>query len=752
LCGGAGPAKVIRQPLNVRTIRELRRQGALAPGNSEFEQLTREYLPLVYGTAALLLPEAPGSLSAVATAAFQTLRFRLRRVPQRTVVASWLVRTAWFIGMRERRRLRLAEPLPESVSAMHRRFVKRLNQLRTPLLDALVLRFVLHEPAEAAARILRRKPSRVDKLAHRALARMSKAVRKFPAAAGAGELLAGLVAPVPAEVEEAVLTALREPLPRRPQDDLVRSAVAAWRWVRCKGVLRRALVGAASVLGVLLVLGGTFAWLATHGYLTAWFIRHFNGGLVKEFPELGQPAKPWPDAQGARAGQTSPGTAAELYGLTNIWTARLAFSPAAWRALQPGRVPPSNMNQPDGRMSLRNPNARRNGLAGVIGLDFDWVEASLTFAGVEYPKVGVRYRGNGTYVNSLYGPKQSLKVDLNRFSKEQSLAGVHTLNFVNAIPDFSYLHDALAERFFRDLGVPAPRTAFAYLTVDAPGSLNVRPLGLYVLVENIDATFALDRFGSKKIPIFKPVTADLFRDLGSDWKAYAGIYDLKTKATPDQLQRVIDFARLVTSANDEEFARRLQDFLDLEEFAGFVAGHALLSSYDGFLTNGQNFYMYLLPDSNRFGFIPWDQDHGWGEFGYVATADQRERASLWQPCSYDNRFLDRVLKVEAFRSIYRKTLERARQDLFTVERLYAQIDALAPVIRPAIAAESDFRLHRFDQALSTNWVAGPRDGAPEGPRAPVHQMKRFIANRVRSVQEQLDGKTEGVLLHRGGRR
>ena len=735
----------------MRTIRELRRQRAPATGNSEFEQLTREYLPLVYGTASRLLPDAPASLSAVAAAVFQTLRFRLRQIPRRTLVASWLVRTAWFISLRERRRLRLAEPLPASVSAMHRRLLKRLTGLRTPLLDAIVLRFVLQESAEAAARVLRRRPRRVDKLADRGLARLGKAVRKYPSAAGPAELLAGMVAPVPGDVEEAVLTALREPLPRRPQDDLVRSAVAAWRWIRCRRLLRRALVGAASVLGVALLLGGTFAWLATHGYLTAWFVRHLNTGLVKEFPELGQPAKPWPDAQGALAEQTAPQTAAELYGLTNIWTARLAFSPAAWRALQPGRVPPSNMNQPDGRLSLRNPKARRNGLAGVIGLDFDWVEARLIFAGVEYPRVGARYRGNGTYVNSLYGPKQSFKVDMNRFNKEQSLAGVHTLNFVNAVPDFSYLHDALAERFFRDLGVPAPRTAYAYLTVDAPGSLDHRPLGLFVLVENVDAVFALDRFGSKKTPIFKPVTADLFRDLGNDWNVYAGIYDLKTKATPDQLQRVIDFARLVTGANDEEFARRLPDFLDLEEFAGFVAGHVLLSSYDGFLTNGQNFYMYLVPDSNRFGFIPWDQDHGWGEFGYVANADQRERASLWQPCSYDNRFLDRVMKVQAFRSIYRKTLERARQDLFTVERLYAQIDALAPVIRPAIAAESDFRLHRFDLAISTNWVTGPRDGAPEGPRAPVHQMKRFIANRVKSVQEQLDGKTEGVLLHRGRR-
>jgi CotH kinase protein len=144
------------------------------------------------------------------------------------------------------------------------------------------------------------------------------------------------------------------------------------------------------------------------------------------------------------------------------------------------------------------------------------------------------------------------------------------------------------------------QTGFAYLTVQAPGKFENQPLGLYVLIENPDAEFALDRLGSKKTPIFKPVTTDLFKDLGNDWKSYEGIYDLKTHASPAQRQRLIEFARLVTNADDAEFARRLPEFLDLKSFAGFVAGHVLLSSYDGFLTNGQNYYLCLDPRSNRF--------------------------------------------------------------------------------------------------------------------------------------------------------
>jgi spore coat protein CotH len=417
--------------------------------------------------------------------------------------------------------------------------------------------------------------------------------------------------------------------------------------------------------------------------------------------------------------------------------------------MEPSHIQPvSNLRGSDGRISLRNPKAQRNGLSGALGIDFNWSSGRLDFAGVTLSNVAIRFRGNGTYVNSLFGPKQSFKVDLNKFDKEQRLGGVETLNFLNSIADNSYLHDALAQRLFRDLGVPGPRTAYAYLSLDVPGKFANQALGLYVMVENVDAQFAENRFGSKKTPIFKPVTYDLFKDQGDDWKAYAAAYDLKTKATSQQKQRVIQFARLVTSADDAEFERRLSEFLDIDEFAGFVAGHVLLSSYDGFLTNGQNYYMYLDPRTDKFGFISWDQDHGWGEFGYVATADKRENASIWEPAAYNNHFLRRVMKTKVFRDAYRRKLESALANLFTVERLYAQIDSVAPLIRPAVAAENDFRLNRFDQSISTNWITGFRGGPPEGPKAPVHQMKRFIVNRIRSVRDQLDGKTQGDLLSR----
>jgi hypothetical protein len=737
-------------PLATTTIRDLRRDRSIAPGGDGFANLITAFLPLVYGSASLLAAENEASVVRIVAAVFHSFALRWRALPRRTVVATWLLRTTWFAAARERRHQRGAAPDVNSAAGVSQVLFAALNRLHPAYLNPVILQCIMGETGPVISQSLRIREARVAKLAALGLVKLAKALRKKRVTGEACTLLAGIARPVPPEIESLVLSQLPEWSPKAKRNELVRAALQAWQWVALKRVLRRLFLTVSASLSVLLAVGLTVVWLARQGYLTEWFLRQGKRQLAKEMPEIAQPARPWPNAaaEPALAQRTPPRTSAELYGLTNIWTAQLTFTPRQWEGIAPSHIPPIwNIRQPDGTMALRNPKARRAGLAGVLGIDFNWVEAQLDFAGLDFSKVAVRYRGNGTYINSLFGPKQSFKVEINKFTKGQKLAGVHTLNFVNAIPDDSYLRDALAEQLFRDLGVPAPRTAYAYLTLDVPGVFARQPLGLYVLIENIDGDFATDRFGSKTVPIFKPVTPYLFKDLGPDWKAYADIYDLKTRANPEQLDRLIQFARLVTNADDVEFARRLTEFLDLEEFAAFVAGHVLLASYDGFLSNGQNFYLYLDPRSNKFGFIPWDQDHSWGEFGYVATADRRERASIWQPNAHKDLFLQRVLKIEAFRALYRRQLDNALAQHFTADRLYSQIDHLASLIRPAVAAESDFRLKRFDLSISTNWIKGSRDGEPEGPKSPVHQIKRFIANRAKSIRDQLDGKAEGVVLN-----
>ena len=206
---------------------------------------------------------------------------------------------------------------------------------------------------------------------------------------------------------------------------------------------------------------------------------------------------------------------------------------------------------------------------------------------------------------------------------------------------------------------------------------------------------------------------------------------------------MIDFARLVSSATDAEFAARVGDFLDLDEFARFLAGQVLLPNYDGILADGQNFYMYLDPRSNKFGFIPWDLDAAWGNF-WIASRAEQERASIWHPWVGENRFIERVMAVEEFRRIYRAHLEDFLTRLFVPARLHRRVDDIAAVLHDPIAAESAFRLDKFEQAVGLK-PAKP-GGKPYGVNHPAHDLKRFVEARAKSVRHQLDGESPGMIL------
>jgi hypothetical protein len=500
----------------------------------------------------------------------------------------------------------------------------------------------------------------------------------------------------------------------------------------------------------LLAIIGGIAWhidsLSGHSRLIAaylvWSVR-LEGMRVSG---LAEPARPWPINAATPRLNGVVGNAQDLYNMTNIWLAHLNFTREQWKALEPKRIGVlPNFLRPDGMALLRNPDAQRSGLAGVLGYNFDWTHAGFEFGSVSFTNVAVRIKGNGSWLGSLYGPKRAFKVDLNRFAKGQKLGGLDELTFNNLIWDYSCLSDALGYQFFRDAGVPAPRTAYAWLSASVTKQWDRKPLGLYLMVEPVDEAFVAERFGSKKTPVFKPVTYDLFEDLGDDWSAYGTIYDLKTKATPEQQRRVIELARLVSSASDAEFATQIGDFLDLDEFARFVAGEVLLSNYDSILADGQNFYMYLDPRSNKFGFIPWDLDTAWGWF-WLGTKQEIERASIWRPWVGENRFLERVMAVEEFRRIYRAHLEDFLTRLFVPARLHRRVDEMAAVLRDPIAAESAFRLNKFEQAVGAKPVKPSPGESPWGVNHPAHELKRFVDARARSVRRQLDGKSAGIIL------
>lgn len=425
---------------------------------------------------------------------------------------------------------------------------------------------------------------------------------------------------------------------------------------------------------------------------------------------------------------------------------------------------------------LQGAEGKRNGLASAMGIEFPYVHADIDFQGQTLKDVGVRYKGNGTFLQSRGSLKRSLKIDLNKFTSDQSLAGITGFNLHSCVTDASWMNEVLSHRLYGDAGVPASQTSYARVYVTVPGKHDHAYMGLYSLIEDVGKSFTKARFGTTEGAIFKPVTPDVFADLGDDWAKYNQAYDPKGKPSAAQKQRVIDFAKLVSHASDEDFAAKLGDFLDLEQFARYIAVTTWLSTMDSIFTVGQNYYVFLDPKTSKFQFIPWDLDHSFGQFPLIGSQDIREQLSIKKPWQGEKRFLERVFKVDAFRALYLARMQDFTGTIFKPERFAEQVDRIAAAIRDAVKDESPAKLAQFDKVVAGEAVTpggfgpppgegrrddGPRDRlvGPGGPGGPgggpggpggfmamptVKPIKSFTVARAKSVNEQLAGTAEGL--------
>ncbi|MEO8482289.1 MAG: CotH kinase family protein [Acidobacteriota bacterium] len=382
--------------------------------------------------------------------------------------------------------------------------------------------------------------------------------------------------------------------------------------------------------------------------------------------------------------------AADFLSATRLWTAQFTFTPEQWAAMQPRYG--AGGGGGFGVGGLVGPEGGRNGVAARQGIEFTYVHGDLDIEGHRFSDVAVRYKGNGSYLRARGSDKISLKADLNKHVKGQSLAGLTTLNFQNNITDIGWMNEVLAYRLYGDARAYAPRSSYAKVYVTVSGQFTQRYLGLYSIAENVDEVFTRDRFGVRGGAILKPSTQRPFTDLGTEWSAYRQIYDAKTDLTNAEQARVIEFSNFVSTSSDAEFAARIGDYLDLEAFARYFAVLAWLANADSLLQLGQNYYVYLHPTTHKFTFIAWDQDGSFGNFRGNATSWPIE-----SPWANTNLFLSRVYNVEAFRTQYLDRMREFSRTLFLPARFAAQVADIVPVIRPAVVEEGTQWVPSFDQ-------------------------------------------------------
>ncbi|KYF58145.1 hypothetical protein BE08_33110, partial [Sorangium cellulosum] len=351
-------------------------------------------------------------------------------------------------------------------------------------------------------------------------------------------------------------------------------------------------------------------------------------------------------------------------------------------------VPRFDFHLPEERWAELKANAR----------DEEYVEAEACYKGKSLGVVGLRFKGGyGTLhmcfdaQGNLTCPKLSMKVKFDEYVDGQRFHAQKRLNFHSMVWDPTRLHERIAYGLYREMGVAAPRSAWATLHVNGESQ------GLFSMVEEVDGRFLESNFPEGP-------DGDLYKEAWpvSDEASY---YAERLETNEDEAthERFVAFATDLASAEGDERLAALSRWADIEQLQRYMAVDEAIVNWDGVTTfyvdraggaYNHNFFIYDDPSSGKFHLIPWDMDQTLSPSTYFGQVPRWTEAPA--TCPTDAVVLMGLEKVRVpgcdplFGALlqdpagYQVALQELLAGPFGVARLEEQVDRYVSLIRDAV--------------------------------------------------------------------
>lgn len=212
--------------------------------------------------------------------------------------------------------------------------------------------------------------------------------------------------------------------------------------------------------------------------------------------------------------------------------------------------------------------------------------------------VGLAIKGN-TYID----PDSSVlnypfKVDLNEFVKGQKYDGLKKFNLNNEENSNSIVMNNIYAAF----QLPYLRTALTKVY------LNETLLGTYLIVEQVDKTYAKRIFGNDKGNLFKGDNQADLSWLGPNQPDYEYRYSLKTNEEKNDYSMLIHFIDILNNTNQPALRDSIMSNFDLTGYLNILSLQVLMGKHDDYFDKNHNFYLYHNSANNKLVYIPYDND------------------------------------------------------------------------------------------------------------------------------------------------
>ncbi|KAI8890806.1 coth-domain-containing protein [Backusella circina FSU 941] len=346
--------------------------------------------------------------------------------------------------------------------------------------------------------------------------------------------------------------------------------------------------------------------------------------------------------------------------------------------------------------------------------------------------------GNFTYISAntvkeLTGVKISIggrstrlitKLAYNlKIPKGQDLFGYRKLKVRTTGNDPSYIREYLASSARVAASLPCSQESYIRVII------NQREMGLFILAEKIDKTWLKNEFGGGKS---KYDIGYLYEGLGgSNDKTRASLtymgdkpqdysniqygIDEKPKGQNKTLNGLITFIKFIHDQTTQQGAMNTAQLdataeewvkhFDVEGFLTNMAFDFITGSWDAYLMNTDNYFIYQLPDEKKFVYISWDFDLTFGSGPITMKAIRVGNYNDYGGVQ-TRPLMVAVLNIPKFRKFFEERLALLLEKIFNPDISTPIIDSIADFIRDDV--EWDRKLPRARSGLSFVPINSPQ--------------------------------------------
>ena len=310
--------------------------------------------------------------------------------------------------------------------------------------------------------------------------------------------------------------------------------------------------------------------------------------------------------------------------------------------------------------------------------DKSYLLADITVNGVFYDSVGVRYKGNSSFVepNNSGNPKLPFNIDVEFVHDDQNIMGYEKLKLSNSIFDPTFVRETIG---YLSSGFYLPTPEAGYMNVSIDGE----ELGLYVNAESINKQFLRKHFGNDDGTFFKCEPQFQYGenylawpDLvwhGADSNAfeYQKGYEIKSEHGWSDLMELISTLNFHTE--------NIENILNVDRVLWYFASSVVIPDLDSYIFPflPHNYYLYQNA-SGQFEIIPWDKDQSFG--GSVINLFLIFGGNAYwvynhPPFYYENDptrpLFSKLMQVPLYKMIYTAHMRTIIDDIYNTEYYYS---------------------------------------------------------------------------------